>query len=263
MKLSITIITKNEAENLAACLKSAAFADQIVVVDSGSSDNSVEIAKSFGATVVQTTDWPGFGPQKNRAVDAAKNEWIFALDADERITDKLKLEIEQILKLENPKPAYYVPRITNFCGTWIRHSGWYPDYTVRLFKKSAARYTDDLVHESVRVAKADCGFLNSPMLHYSIRSPYVYLRKLSQYSMLGAEQSIKMGRRSSVSKAIAFATIDFTRMYVWRRGFLDGRAGLIIALLSAESMFHKWLGIALLRDNKGIGEVEAPRDLRT
>ncbi|RYZ77752.1 MAG: glycosyltransferase family 2 protein, partial [Proteobacteria bacterium] len=132
MKLSVAIITKNEADNLGACLKSASFADQIIVVDSGSTDNSVEIAKSFGATVIQTTDWPGFGPQKNRAVDAATNEWIFSLDADERITLKLKEEIEKILKLENPKPAYFVPRITNFCGTWIRHSGWYPDYTVRL-----------------------------------------------------------------------------------------------------------------------------------
>ncbi|RYZ73437.1 MAG: hypothetical protein EOP05_10065 [Proteobacteria bacterium] len=99
------------------------------------------------------------------------------------------------------------------------------------------------------------------MLHFSFRSPHVYLRKLSQYSILGAEQSLKMGRRSSVFKALTFATIDFARMYVWRRGFLDGTAGLIIALLSAEAMFHKWLGIALLRDNKGLGEIEPPRDL--
>ncbi|MDF3036657.1 MAG: glycosyltransferase family 2 protein, partial [Paucimonas sp.] len=150
MKLSVVIITKNEAANIGACLASVAFADERIIVDSGSTDGTIELARQAGATVIETADWPGFGPQKNRALDAATGEWIFSIDADERVTKELQDEI--LMVLGNARhAAYEVPRLSSFCGRFIRHSGWYPDYIVRLFRKDSGRFSDHLVHERVLV----------------------------------------------------------------------------------------------------------------
>jgi glycosyltransferase involved in cell wall biosynthesis len=245
MKLSVIIITKNEAGNIQACLDSVRFANEWIIVDSGSTDGTVEIARAAGATVLQTADWPGFGPQKNRALDAAQGEWILSLDADERIPDALRNEI--LAAIDAPAhDTYALPRLSSFCGHFIRHAGWYPDYIVRLFRRDAGRFSDDLVHESVIVKRGTSGRLRTPMLHYSYLDDDAYLRKLTQYSTLGAQQAFAAGKRSSLSKAIVHACSAFLRSYVFKRGFLDGRAGVMVALSTAESTYHKYFKLMLL-----------------
>ena len=145
-RLSVIIITRNEAAHIVACLESVAFADEFIVVDSGSTDNTVELARAMGAVVEQTADWPGFGPQKNRALALAEGEWVLSIDADERVTPELAEEIQRVIAADGPD-TYEMPRLSNFCGRFIRHSGWWPDYVLRLFRRGSARFTDAPVHE--------------------------------------------------------------------------------------------------------------------
>jgi glycosyltransferase involved in cell wall biosynthesis len=247
MKLSVVIITKNEADNIRACLDSVKFADQWIIVDSGSTDGTVEIARAAGATVLQTTDWPGFGPQKNRALDAAEGEWVFSIDADERVTPALQAEILTAIE-SNAHSAYAVPRLSSYCGYFIRHSGWYPDYIVRLFRRGAARFSDDLVHEHVVTRDNRYEKLRTPLIHYSYRSGEECLRKMDQYSTAGAKQAFAAGKRSSLTKAVTHAFSAFMRSYVFKRGFLDGRAGIMIAISTAESTYHKYFKLMLLSE---------------
>jgi glycosyltransferase involved in cell wall biosynthesis len=245
MKLSVVIITKNEAANIEACLASVAFADERIIVDSGSTDGTIELARQAGATVIETTDWPGFGPQKNRALDAATGEWIFSIDADERVTAELQEEIVKVLG--NPVyAAFEVPRLSSFCGRFIRHSGWYPDYIVRLFRKDSARFSDHLVHERVLVHAGTAGKLKHPLIHYSYDNDSTFLRKLDQYSTLGAQQAFARGKRSSLGKALMHGFAAFMRSYVFKRGFLDGQAGIMVAIASAQHSYHKYFKLMLL-----------------
>src|SRR5690554_5647688 len=149
MSLSVIIITKNEAHNIGDCLDSVAFADECIVVDSGSTDDTCAIARAKGARVVQTDDWPGFGPQKNRALDLATKTWVLSLDADERVTPELAREIQTSIH-DSALDGYRIARLSNFCGRWIRHSGWWPDYVLRLIRRGKGRFTDSLVHESIK-----------------------------------------------------------------------------------------------------------------
>ena len=247
MKLSVIIITKNEASNLQACLDSVKFANEWIIVDSGSTDGSIELARAAGATVIETPDWPGFGPQKNRALDAAKGEWVLSIDADERIPDALR---EEILSTINAPmhDSYALPRLSSFCGQFIRHAGWYPDYIVRLFRNHAGRFSDDLVHERVIVSKGETGRLRNHIVHYSYTDDDAFLRKLGQYSTLGAAQAFAAGKRSSLRKAILHAISAFMRSYVFKRGFLDGRAGIMVAISTAESTYHKYFKLMLLTE---------------
>ncbi len=244
MKLSVIIITKNEAHNIGDCLASVAFADQWIIVDSGSTDGTVAIARAAGATVIEATDWPGFGPQKNRALAAANGDWILSLDADERISDKLQAEILSAISAAR-HDAYALPRLSSFCGHFIRHSGWYPDYILRLFKRGVAQFSDDLVHERI-VTKVDSGRLLEPIIHYSYRNDDDYLRKLSQYSTLGARQAFAAGKRSSFGDALTHALAAFLRCFIFKRGFLDGAPGLMVALTAAETTYHKYFKLMLL-----------------
>ncbi len=246
MKLSVVIITKNEAHNIRACLDSVKFADQWIIVDSGSTDGTADIARAAGATVIQTADWPGFGPQKNRALDAAQGDWVLSLDADERITPALQAEILVAIS-SSAHSAYALPRLSSFCGHFIRHSGWYPDYIVRLFRRGAARFSDNLVHEQVIVQDGAHGKLRSPIIHYSYKGDE-YLRKMEQYSTLGAQQAFAAGKRSGYAKAIAHALSAFLRTYVFKLGFLDGRAGVMVAISAAETTYHKYFKLMLLTE---------------
>ncbi len=258
MKLSVIIITKNEAGNIQACLDSVAFANEWIIVDSGSTDGTVAIARAAGATVIETPDWPGFGPQKNRALDAATGDWVLSLDADERIPPDLRDEILAAIAAAN-YASYTLPRLSSFCGHFIRHAGWYPDYIVRLFKKDAGRFSADLVHESVIVDQPS-GRLRTPIIHYSYIDDDAYLRKLGQYSTLGAQQAYAAGKRSSLGKAILHAFSAFLRSFVFKRGFLDGSAGLMVAISTAESTYHKYFKLMLLTqaNQRGVHDRQSP-----
>jgi glycosyltransferase involved in cell wall biosynthesis len=247
MKLSVIIITRNEAENIQACLDSVRFANQWIIVDSGSADGTQAIARAAGATVIETIDWPGFGPQKNRALEAATGDWILSLDADERIPAALQQEI--VAAMANPAhTAWALPRLSSFCGHFIRHAGWYPDYIVRLFQRDAARFSDDLVHEQVIVSRGSTGKLNHHIVHFSYRDDTAYLRKLEQYSTLGAQQAYAAGKRGGLANALLHALSAFLRSYIFKRGLLDGRAGLMVAISTAESTYHKYFKLMLLTE---------------
>lgn len=233
-----------------ACLRSVMFADQIVVLDSGSTDDTVQIARSLGAEVSVSTDWQGFGIQKNRALALTTSDWVLSLDADERVTPELQVEIMACLQA----PAFDVysfPRLSSYCGQYIRHSGWYPDRVSRLFRRTAARFSEDLVHEKV-LTQGSTGQLRSHLLHESFRSFEAVLDKANRYSTAGAQSLLNKGKTGSVGKAIMRGLWAFIRTYFLRLGFLDGKMGLILAISNAEGTYYRYLKLwLLLREGKG------------
>jgi glycosyltransferase involved in cell wall biosynthesis len=241
--LSVVIIAKNEAHNIADCVKSAAFASEVIVLDSGSTDNTEALATQAGARVVQT-DWPGFGAQKNRALAQAKGEWIFSLDADERITAELAVEISTAIANPGDVVAYRVPRRSQFCGQFMKYSGWWPDYTVRLMKQGAGRFSEKQVHESLSVLGKVVS-LKAPMLHYSYRHLDDVLHKLNQYSTAGANEGLAAGKSASLIAAIAHGAWAFIRTYILRLGLLDGKLGFVLAVYNAQASYYKYLKLWL------------------
>jgi glycosyltransferase involved in cell wall biosynthesis len=243
--LSVIIITKNEAANIRACLESVAWADEIVVVDSGSNDGTVEICRELGAQVF-VHDWPGFGVQKNRALDYASKDWVFSIDADERVTQELRAAIETVLRDDaGIYAAYHISRLSSYCGRFMRHSGWYPDHIVRLFKRGSARFSDNLVHESLLV-EGEIGHLDGELLHYAFDDLDEVLRKVNQYSSAGAAMMQQRGRQASLSGAVLRGIWSFMRTYFLRGGFLDGREGFMLAVSNAEGTYYRYLKLMLL-----------------
>jgi len=239
--LSAIVITRNEAHNLHDCLQSMhGLVDEIVVVDSQSTDSTVAIAQQHGAKVAQPADWPGFGPQKNRALDMATCDWVFSIDADERVTPELAAEIKQLLQLGDAHAAYKVPRLSFYCGKFIHHAGWQPDYVLRLFKRGTAKFSDDLVHERV-VTQQPVHALQNHLLHYSYLNFSQVLSKVDAYSTASAKQAYARGKRSSVAGALGHGAWAFFRTYVIRRGFLDGGHGLALSISNAETSYYKYL----------------------
>ena len=239
--LSVILITHNEEANLADCLASLeGIAQQIVVVDTNSSDRTLDIAKSYGAVIAQPQDWPGFGPQKNRALDLATGEWVLSLDADERLTPALKSEIVTAIHHSAHVDCFAIPRLSWYCGRFIRHSGWNPDYVDRLFKRGSARFSDDLVHErllpSGQVAK-----LENPMLHYSFMNYSQVLQKIDRYSTASAEQAFAKGKTSTPLKAVLHGAWSFFRTYFLRAGFLDGPQGFTLAMSNAQGTYYRYV----------------------
>ena len=246
--LSVIVITKNESHNIEACLQSVLFADQIVVLDSGSVDGTLEIAKKIGAQVSQTPDWQGFGVQKNRALALARSDWVLSIDADERVTPALRTEI--MAALANPvHDVYDFPRLSSYCGQYMRHSGWYPDRVMRLFRREVARFSDDLVHERL-ITSRTVGQLVSPLLHESFTSVEAVLDKAHRYATAGAQVLLERGKTSSVGKALGHGFWAFFRTYVLRFGFLDGRMGLVLAISNAEGTYYRYLKLWLLSRSK-------------
>jgi glycosyltransferase involved in cell wall biosynthesis len=247
VEISVIIITKDEADNIRDCLESVAWADEIIVVDSGSNDATVEICRELGAQVHEH-DWPGFGIQKNRALSYATHEWVFAIDADERVTSELQ---SQIINATNgsSEDGYYVPRLSQFCGRFIRHSGWYPDYVLRLFKRTKGRFSDDMVHERV-ILEGHAGRLSSPLLHYSYLNEEDVQRKTEQYAKAGAMQMLRSGKAVSRIDGPLRAGWAFFRTYCLRLGFLDGIAGFNIALMNARTTYIKYNQLKVLRSAK-------------
>ena len=244
-KLSVIVITKNEEDNIRACLGSVAWADEIIVVDSGSDDDTVNISKELGAQVHTTADWPGYGIQKNRALSYATGEWVLSLDADERVTPELRSEIESTVSDPHGHAGFRIPRLSSFCGRHMRHSGWYPDFVTRLFHRGSARFSDDLVHESL-IVDGPVGKLQQPIMHETFRDLDELLVKINQYSTAGALMLSRKNKTATLKKAVVRAIWAFFRTYILRAGFLDGREGFMLAVSTAESTYYRYAKLMLL-----------------
>lgn len=244
--LSVILITKNEASHIRACLESVAFADEIIVVDSGSTDGTIEMARAMGAQVHVFNDWPGFGPQKNRALDLASHPWVFSIDADERVTPALRHEIIQVIEAATCH-AYRVARLSEFCGKAIRHGGWWPGYVLRLFRRGTCRFTDAAVHERVDFA-GRVGTLKNWLLHYPYKDMESLVAKANRYSTDAAIMMAGRGRKSGPFTALGHSFWTFVRMYIIRRGFLDGRHGFVLAVTAASGSFYRYAKLMFLQD---------------
>ena len=245
--LSVIIITKNEALNIRACLESVKWADEIIVVDSGSTDGTAAICREF-TPHVYSHDWPGFGAQKNRALGYAGKDWVLSLDADERITPELRAEIRSAMN-EGREDAYEIPRLSSFFGRFIQHSGWRPDHVTRLFKRGAGRFSDDLVHERV-IVTGSTGRLRQSILHESLRDAEELLSKINHYSTASALMLHQKNCTASLKKAVAHALWAFLRSYILRAGFLDGREGFMLAVSTAEGAYYRYVKLMLMAGKK-------------
>jgi glycosyltransferase involved in cell wall biosynthesis len=249
--LSVILITRNEESNLDDCLASLeGIAQQIVVVDSNSTDRTLEIAHNYGALMAYPKDWPGFGPQKNRALDLATGDWVLSLDADERLTPALKSEILTAIKHSTHVNCFAIPRLSWYCGRFIRHSGWSPDYVERLFKRGTARFSDDLVHERL-IPNGTVAKLENPMLHYSFMNYTQVLDKLNRYSTASAEQAFAQGKKSNPAKAVLHGMWAFIRTYILRAGFLDGPQGFALAISNAHGTYYRYMKLWQLNQDAG------------
>ena len=250
MRLSVIVITYNERANIADCLLGLDFADEIVVVDSSSTDGTVGVALNLGALVTVTNDWPGFGIQKNRALDLARGDWILSIDADERVTPELREEILQTISTVSALNFYSFPRQSSYCGQYMMHSGWSPDFVVRLFRRGTVRFSEDLVHERLMTQGA-VARLKAPLLHLSFPDFESVLDKVNRYSTAGAQGMAKNGKSASLYSAIGHGMWAFFRTYILRRGFLDGQLGLALAISNAEGTYYRyakrWLKLRLQR----------------
>lgn len=247
-RLSVAIITRNEAHNIAHCLRSVAFADEVVVLDQASTDGTRELAARQGARVIDSSDWPGFGPQKNRAVEACRGEWILSLDADERVSDALRAEIEAALAAPG-FDVYEMPRRSTYCGRFLHHGGWWPDRCVRLFRRGTARFSEARVHERL-LTHRPIGRLSAPLVHYSFRSMDDVLAKMNRYSSDSAAALAARGRVPGLATAIVHGLAAFLRTYVIRLGFLDGRHGFLLAVSNAEGSYYRYVKAMLAADSR-------------
>jgi glycosyltransferase involved in cell wall biosynthesis len=244
MNLSVVIITKNEEAGIRRCLESVTWADEIVVLDSGSTDATVRICREYTQHVLET-DWPGFGPQKNRALERATGDWVLSLDADEWVTRDLRDEILNAISKPDGAMAFRVPRLSSFCGRFMRHSGWWPDHVTRLFRRGAARFSDDVVHERV-IAEGKTGTLRQPIMHETFVDLEDLLQKMNNYSSLAAREMHQSARKAGLAGAVLRGLWAFIRTYFLRGGFLDGREGFMLAVATAEGTYYRYAKLMLL-----------------
>ena len=274
--LGVALITRDAQQHLAECLRAVQFADDVVVLDSGSTDETCAIARAAGARVVSNTDWQGFGVQKNRAIALLETDWILLIDADEIVSPELAASIQSVISHATaPRTSassrtaatsgdvasgtahsvYSLDRLSCFCGRWIQHSGWRPDRVARLFQRGTARFSDDRVHERLLVngdhdgkRTAEIVTLDGVLRHYSYDDISAVLRKLDAYSAAGAQQRFERGGSASFGKAVGRALWAFLRTYFLKRGFLDGQAGFMIATLNAQTVYYRFLRLIELQD---------------
>ncbi|MGE0527879.1 MAG: glycosyltransferase family 2 protein [Bdellovibrionales bacterium] len=238
--VSLVVITRNAEQHIARCLRSVPFASDIVVLDSGSTDDTVAIAKNLGARVI-VEEWRGFGPQKRRATELAKTDWILNLDADEALSDEAQRELQDVLRAEPQAEAFAFPRLSFHLGRWIRHGGWYPDWQIRLYDRRRVNWSEDVLHEKVQVTRpTSVQKLSQPILHWVFTSLADQVNTNNRYSTLGCEHLLRSGRRFSLIHLIVKPKIKFLETYIWKRGFLDGLPGFIIAVGAAYSVFLRW-----------------------
>ena len=245
--MSAVLITLNAAAQIETCLRSLAFCDEIVVVDSGSADGTVEQAQRLGARVIQS-EWRGFGPQKQFAVAQAGHDWVLCIDADERVSEALRASIETTLAAPSCH-AYRFPRCNRFMGRYLRHGEGYPDWSLRLFDRRHARWSDDAVHEKVLAAGA-VGTLAGDLLHDSAETLDGYLAKQNRYTTLAAQEAIAKGRRATIAHVLLSPLLRFFKFYFIRLGFLDGLPGLVHILIGCGNSFAKYAKMLGFRADK-------------
>ena len=236
--LSVIVITLNEEKNIRDCLQSVAWADEIVVVDSKSTDRTVEIAREFTEKII-ITDWIGYSRTKKLALEQATCEWVLWIDADERATEDLKSEIRSVIKADPPQNGFEAARRAFFLGKWIKHCGWYQGYVLRLFRKNKGRFDENLVHEGVILA-GERGRLKGDLVHFTDDSLEHYLEKFNKYTSLAAQRLFSQNRRAGFLAIILRAFFIFIKMYILRLGFLDGLKGFMLCLLSANYVAVKY-----------------------
>lgn len=239
MKLTVTVITFNESAHIAAALDSVAWADEIIVVDSGSTDGTADIARAK-ATRVITREWPGYSAQKNFAADQASHDWVLSMDADERVTPALAREIRALLDRGPGARGYRVRRVSWYLGRWIRSTDWFPDHQLRLYDRRAGRWNGVRIHESFRLADGAPGHLEGELEHYAYRDISHHVAKINAYTTLVADQWVDEGRRTSLPALVLHPPLAFLRNYVLRGGVRDGAPGLIVSLLNSYYVFLKF-----------------------
>lgn len=248
MRIAATLITLNEEANLPRALASLGVCDEIVVVDSGSTDGTVEIAQDHGARVIRN-DWPGYAAQKNLAADSATCEWVLALDADEELSPRLQQEITALRRNGPRHDAYSCPRLARYCGRWIRSSGWYPDRKVRLYQRNRGSWVGDYVHESVQV-EGETGRLEGDLHHYTCDSLSAHLQTLDRYTTLAARELDEHGRRAGLARLTLSPLWAGLRSYIIQRGFLDGRQGFQIAAMAGLYVYAKYAKLRELESSR-------------
>ena len=256
VKISAVIITYNEEKNIGDAIRSVLWADEVVVVDSESTDRTREIAESLGAGVI-VRPWPGFAAQKQFAVDSAANDWVFSLDADERVSDRLRDEIEALRKGGPENDGYTIPRLSVYLGREIRHGGWYPDRQLRLFDRRRGTWKQRMIHESFAMnGGSSVGRLNGDIIHYSVDGSAHHARMVAErYAPLSAQQMLAEGKRTSKLKAITSGISTFIRTYIFKLGILDGFPGFLIAYFAAQNSLLKHLILLELQN----GRTPSPR----
>lgn len=243
--LSVTVITLNEARNIEACLASVAWADEILVVDSGSTDDTVARARAAGARVVER-DWPGYAAQKNWAAGEVASDWILSVDADERVSPALAREIQDVLRSAPAAAGFRLPRVTWHLGRWIRTTDWYPDYQLRLYNRQRARWKTSRVHESV-TADGEVGRLRNDLQHFAYRDISHHHQTMDRYTTLAAAEMFDRGRRAGLADLALHPPAAFLRNYILRRGCLDGIPGLIVSAMNAYYVFLKFAKLRALQ----------------
>jgi len=237
-RLSAIIITKDEARNIGACLDALAFCEERIVVDGGSTDDTCAIARDKGAQVVVHA-WEGFGAQKNFALSLAKGDWVLSVDADERVSPDLAAAVLAAIERDDAD-GYEFPRLSSFCGRPMRHSGWWPDYVLRLFRRRCGHFTDVLVHERV-ICEGRLARLSPPLIHHPVLKLEDALSRIDRYSTASAEAIVRSGRRISFMTGIGHGLWSFLRAYVLRAGFLDGAEGFLLAVANAEGSYYRYM----------------------
>jgi glycosyltransferase involved in cell wall biosynthesis len=253
MSLSAIVICHNNKATIRRCLESVSWADEIVVVDGGSTDGTLDIVRELATKVHQPADWLGHGPQKNRALDLATGDWVFSLDSDEWITPEVRAEIEAAIAAPRDKTTFMLPRRSSFCGRFMRHSGWWPDYVRRLFRRGTARFSNDRGHDRL-IVNGVIGRLSSPIYHETVTSLEQLIDKMNAYSAMTAWNLHENGRSASILTALLHGGWAFFRTYFLRAGFLDGREGLMLAIANAENSYYRYAKLALLGKPRKLGD---------